>query len=453
MMYDSRQNRRRFLKTAGVVGTVGLAGCSGNSDDGGTDSSGGTDGSGESGSDTDSGTTNAGGSGSTSEVVWLHDRANAEETIDEMVSEFNDQNSGITVEARLTPSGTGTDEELQKMRAAGNPPEILWFTFGQAYRFAQEGNLAAITGIVEDNGLRTFTDREDKFFATSIVGPVTWHYRQDIFDEPETYADYLRQARRIDEERDITPLQFPNGETTLAESMIQQLLWNGDVTVWEGSGEDIDLAMATGQERQDAIETFEWIQSAYEHASNGNGLGWGDAAGAYAEGSAASVPFISMWIPTLYLAETPDIRENTYNGFHPAATDAENDRKFSWFEGNMVWDTENKDAAREFLDWFHAEEQQRRFISTNAGDYIPPTEDGMNADWYRSNDAVHQEMMDLFASEAENFTPPVATGTDGALNYTAVSSGLLFGQAAAQLLHGGKSPGETIDWVQSQLDG
>jgi hypothetical protein len=61
-------------------------------------------------------------------------------------------------------------------------------------------------------------------------------------------------------------------------------------------------------------------------------------------------------------------------------------------------------------------------------------------------------MMDMFASEAENFTPPVATGDDGALNYPAVANGLVWGQAAAQLLHGGKSPGGTIDWAQDQID-
>jgi hypothetical protein len=76
----------------------------------------------------------------------------------------------------------------------------------------------------------------------------------------------------------------------------------------------------------------------------------------------------------------------------------------------------------------------------------------MNADWYRSQDAVHDEMRDLFASEAENFTPPVATGTNNALNYPAVANGLVAGQASAQLLHGGKSPGETIDWLESQYD-
>jgi len=450
MMSDTNQNRRRFLKAATTVTAAGLAGCAGT--EGGGEQ---TTTEGQGGEDTDSGsgeTTGSGGGGSTAEVVWLHDRDAGKETINEMVAEFNEQHPNIEVKPQLTPSGTGTDQELQKMRAAGNPPEILWFTFGQAYRFAREGHLAPLNDVVADNDLRTFGDRGDNFFATSIVGPITWHYRTDLYDDPETFEDYVQQAQRIDEEEDITPLQFPNGETTLADSLSVQLLWNGDVNIWDGPSDGIELSMASGEDREQAVATYEWLQQAYEYASNGNGLGWGEAATAYQEESAAAVPYISMWIPTLYLAEKPELREKTANGFHPIAKNAENDRKFAWFEGNMLWDTENKEPARTFLQWFHAEEQQQRFISSNAGDYIPPTKSQMNASWYRENDAVHQEMMDLFASEAQNFTPPVASGSDGALNYPAVSNGQVFGQASAHLLHGGRSPSGTIDWLQNNIE-
>lgn len=456
-MFDNKPQRRTFLKTAGVAGAVALAGCAGSSSGGSgateNESSGsGTTESESSGSESNGATTGSGGTGSSTEITWLHDRDAGKETINEMIDEYNDQNPNVKVKAQLTPSGTGTAEELQKMRAAGDPPEILWFTFGQAYRFAREGVLAPLNDVVEENGLRTFSDREDSFMATSIVGPVTWHYRTDLYDNPETFKDYLQQAKRIDEEEDITPLQIPNGETTLADSLAVQLLWNGGVNIWDGPSDDIKFSMASGNNRERAIQTYEWIQNAYQYASNGNGLAWGDAATAYQEGSAASVPYISMWIPTLYLAEKPDLRENTANGFHPIAKNAQNDRKFAWFEGNMLWDTENKDLARDFLMWFHAEEQQRRFISSNAGDYIPPTKEGMSADWYRSNDAVHEGMIEMFTNEAENFTPPVATGTDGELNYPAVSNGLIFSQALARLLHDGESPSGTVDWLQSNLE-
>lgn len=423
-MFDGTKNRRTFLKTAGAVGGIGIAGCLGN------------------------------GSGSTVELTWLHDRDNGEETIDELAEEFNEEHNNIEVTPELLPSGSSEAEEIQKREAANNPPEILWYTFGQAYRFAKEDKLTSMNEVVEENNLRTFTDRDEKFFATSIVGPITWHYRQDLYDNPETFEDYLQQAKRIEEEEDINALQFPNGASTLAYAQSHQLLWNGDVNIWDGPSDNIELSMASGENRQRAIETYEWIEEAYEYAPNGNGIGWLDAATAYQEESAASVPYISMWIPTLYLSDLPELEENTHHGFHPMAKDASNNRKFAWFEGNMIWDTdpEKNDAAREFLSWFHAEEQQRRFIKTNAGDYIPPTSEGMNADWYREEDAVHQEMMDMFADAAETFTSPVATGTNGALNQSAVSAGLIWGEATAELLHGGSSPDETIDWVADQLD-
>jgi ABC-type glycerol-3-phosphate transport system substrate-binding protein len=464
-MFDGNQKRRTFLKTSGVAGAIALAGCIGGDDDSGNgngngnengNANGNANGNGDGNGDSENGNGDSTGNGSSSsvELTWLHDRNQAEDTLEEMAGEFNDSHSSIEVTPELLPSGSSEQEEIQKRQAAGNPPNILWYTFGQAYRYALEDKLAPITGVAEDNDLRTFTDREEKFFAVSIVGPMTWHYRTDLYDNPETFSDYLQQAQRIEEEEDIKALQFPNGESTLAFAMQNQLLWNNDVNVWAGSGTDIELAMASGDDRDRGVETYEWMQNAYEYSTNGNGLGWDQAATAYSQESTAAVPYIGMWIPNLYLADLPELRENTENAFFPVGGDADNEKKFAWFEGNMVWDTdaEKNDAAREFLQWWHAEEQQRQFKKVNAADYIPATEAGMNADWYREEDGVHQGMMDMFASEAENFTPPVATGNDGALNYPAVANGLVWGQAAAQLLHGGKSPGGTIDWAQDQID-
>lgn len=445
---DRSRNRRTFLKTVGAGGAAALAGCLGGSGDGDDGSGGGET------PDTTAGggaTTTTGSSGSPAEVVFLHDRDQGKETIDAMAQEFNDAHPNIEVKPQLTPSGTGTTEQIQKMRAAGKPPEVIWFTFGQAYRFAREGNLASITDVVEENDLRTFTDTDEKFFAPMIVGPITWHYRTDYYDTPQTWGAYLDQAPGIQEGNDITPLQIPNGETTLADSLQYQMLWDGDVNIWDGPSDDIQLSMATGEDREKAISVYETMQDLYEYSVNGNGLGWVESAQAYAQGSAATVPYIGQWIPTLYLKDSPEIKENTFNGFHPTMEGAQNQRQFAWYEGTMVWDTENNDAAREWVSFFSGNDGIERFIGENAGDYLPARERDMTADWYINNDAVYRPLVELFAENAQHITPPVATGTDGALNFPAVSNGLLFGQAAAQLLTGNKSPAETIDWLADQF--
>lgn len=454
-MRDSIQHRRRFLKTAAVGSIAALAGCSGGGG-GGDESGGGDDSGGDESGGSDGGTDTGGVQGemqSEVNLLWLHDREAGLETINKLQVEFNKQHDNITIENKLIPSSSGQAQEIQRRRAAGNPPNILWYTFGQAYRFAREGNLAPITDIVEKHDLKTYTDREEKFFATSIVGPITHHYRSDLYDSPETFADFYEQAQRIDQETDVTPMQFPNGSGTLPMAMHTSLLWGGDVNIFSGPSDDIELAMASGKDREKAIETYEWLQDAYEYATNGNGLGWGDAANAYAQGSVGTVPYISQWIPTLYLADKPELKENTAHDFHPVTKGVDNDEIFAWFEGNMIWDTNEaeNEAARTFLDWFHSTEQFKRFISSNAGDYIPPTKSDMNADWYRSNDAVHQGMMDMFAENADNFKPPVASGSNNALNYPATAGALVMGNAAAQLLHGGKSPSGTIDWIEKEF--
>jgi len=63
--------------------------------------------------------------------------------------------------------------------------------------------------------------------------------------------------------------------------------------------------------------------------------------------------------------------------------------------------------------------------------------------------------MELVRDNWDAFTTVLATGRDGAPNIVAADAygQQLLGQSADQLLVGGRSPAETVDWVASELRG
>ena len=90
-MFDGNQKRRTFLKTSGVAGAIALAGCIGGDDDSGNgngngNENGNANGNGDGNGDSENGngdSTGNGTSASSVELTWLHDRNQAEDTLEE----------------------------------------------------------------------------------------------------------------------------------------------------------------------------------------------------------------------------------------------------------------------------------------------------------------------------------------------------------------------------------
>jgi multiple sugar transport system substrate-binding protein len=85
----------------------------------------------------------------------------------------------------------------------------------------------------------------------------------------------------------------------------------------------------------------------------------------------------------------------------------------------------------------------------------PPTREGLESDAYTSNELVQDnpEVLDLVRDNWDAFTTVLATGDDGAPNIVAADAygQQKFGEAADQMLVGGLSPEETVDWLGEEL--
>ena len=264
--------RRGVLATTGTAAGMAVTGCLGGSSGGSTSESGGS-----SGDDTDV------ESGSESEdqsttITYLSDRGDSQQIIDEIISEFEAEYD-YTVDVTYTSKGTSTDEQLQKMRAAGNPPDIVFDTASDAYRYQRQGKAAPVTETIQGSDLPDPVNvGGESYFVPTMVEPLMGWYRNDIYEErPDTWNGWLTEAQRVSEAKGMNGYVVQSGQTNNADTSITQTLWQNDVSIYEGPEDAIEVTIDNEANRSAAVETFEWLQSMSAYAPNGSGWEWGDA--------------------------------------------------------------------------------------------------------------------------------------------------------------------------------
>jgi multiple sugar transport system substrate-binding protein len=421
--------RRRFVGAAGATATLGIAGCLG------------------------------GGTGGGSTVRYLSDRGDSSDVVDDIITEFENE-FDYEVEVTYTSRGTSTDEELQQMLAAGNPPDLVFDTSADAYRYQQNGNLATVTEAVQDVGLPDPVNVDgESYFAPTMVEPLMGWYRNDLYEEnPTTFDTWLSEAQRVGEEEDINGYVVPTGQTNNADTFTTQHLWQNDVDIYAGPSDDIQVTIDEGENRERAVETYQWIQEMNEYAPTGSGWEWGDGIGALQQGNAAGLMTVGG-LPILTIRENrPDLVENLSPTGYPLREGGSQDKWWAYMEGHVVRsDGQATEGAQEFARFFSESERFLDFVLSAPLFQWPPTEELMNSDAMAENEILseNQEAVDLVRNNWDAFTTVLATGDEGAPNLTAANaySEQLFGQSAEQLLVGGRSPGETVDWVAEQLRG
>jgi multiple sugar transport system substrate-binding protein len=431
-MGNSDSTRRRFLAATGAGATIGLAGC--------TDALFG-----------------GGGGGNGSTITYLSDRGGSSEIIDEIIAEF-ESNHDYTVDVTYTSTGTSTDEELQRMIAAGNPPDVVFDTSADAYRYQRDGNLAPVSDAVQGTGLPDPVNVDgESYMAPAMIEPLMFWYRTDLYDgNPETWQGWMDEAARVTEEEGINGFCVQSGQTNNADTQHTQYLWQNGVDIYSGPSDDIQVEIDSGQNRERAIETFEWVQQMNEHSPNGSGWEWGDGIEALQQENVAALASVGGF-PVISISENrPDLAENLAAVPFPLPGDREQEKWWAYFEGHVVRsDGDTTEGGQEFVEFFSNSDQFMEFLLTQPLFQLPPTQEGLTNEQYRSNDLVQQfpEVLDLTEQYWDSFTTILATGDDGAPNLTGSDaySNQVFGRAADELLIGGLSPEETVDFVAEEL--
>ena len=434
--------RRRFLQGVGATGAVALAGCIG---DGGGSGSGGSNGS--------SGSSNG-------TISYLSDRGDSKQVIDQIISEFESEFSQYTVNVTYTSKGSSTDEQLQKMVAAGNPPDIVFDTSADAYRYQRDGSLAPVNNAVQGTGLPDPVNiNGDSYFVATMVEPLMGWYRNDIYkDNPTTWETWQSEAKRVSESMDMQGYVVQSGETNNADTQVTQNLWQNDVEIYTGPSDNIQVTIDKGQNKQRAVRTYEWLQQMAKYSPNASGWEWGDAIEAIQQENAAALMSVGG-LPILTIKENrPDLVEKLSPTAFPLPQGKNQDQWWAYMEGHVVWkEGQNTKGAQKFVDFFSKSDKFLDFVLSAPLFQFPPTRKMLDSKAVTNNEVIqqHSAAMDLVRNNWDAFTSVLATGTDGAPNIVAADAygQQLFGQSADQMIVGNKSPEETVTWVAEQLRG
>ena len=439
-------NRRRFVRTAGAASVVGLAGCMGGGDGNGSGNGNGNGGGG-------------GGGGGGKTINYLSDRGDSKPVIDEIISEF-EQEHDYTVNVTYTSKGTSTDEQLQKMVAANNPPDLLFDTSADAYRYQRDGVLAPVSDAVQGSGLPDPVNVDgESYFVPTMVEPLMGWYRNDLYQEnPTTWEAWQSEAKRVGDEGDVNGYVVQSGQTNNADTQMTQYLWQNDVEIYDGPSDDIQITLDDGDNRDAAVQTFEWAKTMSEYSPNASGWEWGDAIGALQQENAAAIASVGG-LPILTIQENrPDLVEKLSPMPFPVPNGKKQDKWWAYMEGHVVRnDGGATEGAQQFAKFFNESDRFMDFVLSAPLFQFPPTKEGLSSDAVKNNETIqqHQPVMDLVRDNWDAFTSVLATGADGAPNIVAADAygNQLFGQAADQMIVGGKSPDETVTWLGDKLRG
>lgn len=456
-MVTNGTGRRRFIKTVGAAGVAGLAGCTGQqpptstpADGGGSDGDGNTDTTPESTGTTTSGSSEGG------TVHMLNDRS-GREIWENAVQEFNSQ-SDYDVQITWLPKGTASNEQIEKMRAAGNMPAVAFETSTDAYRETANGNTAPLTDVVEELGVKDTVRYDGESYMVPVIAiPLTMIYRTDIVEgEPRTRQEWKAEAERIQSEENMAGYVVPSGRTNAATTHANQTLWNGGVDPYSGTGDDIEVVIDQGETRELAVQSYEWLQEMEELGPQASGWAWGDVMGSLIQEQLAAWAGIGGLALLEIIANRPDMAENVAAAPYPAVEGQDQFNWWSYFEGMYCYqDAENVEGGRDFIEFFVQSDYYYEFLRTTAGSNFPTSKEAIQDDRFSSAEILqdHPSFLEVVLENWESMRSVLQTGDDGAPNIVAANAygQQLYGQSVDEMLYGEKSPGEAIDWLANEL--
>jgi multiple sugar transport system substrate-binding protein len=439
--------RRDVLKGASVGLVAGFAGCLGGGNGDGSDGG---------------GTTGNGGDSGTETIVYLSDRSGMEDIITEIHDAFEEEHPEYTVENVFVPKGGVTEEEqIQQMKAAGNPPDVQFHAGTSIYSYALNGNLAPVTSTIEDTGIKDMMrmDGESYYVPTSLEPLAGW-YRNDIFDEqPSSWDTALSESRRIgDEVEGMKGWAILSGNLTNPDSQLNQYLWGNEVEIFSGPQGSVEVVMDQGENRERAIEVFEWMKEIEQYGPNANGWSWGAGADAVQQGNLASHMGLGALTPLIVSANNMEIAETLELTPWPTPSDVTPSKLAAYTEGHCVRsDGNNTEGGKLFVDFFAKSDMVNEFLLGSPGFQMPMRKDNVSDYFGQDHDFLNsqwgQQMEQYLLDNWDRFQTRLDTADNGEPNELGARSVSVatFGQTVEQLIVNDLSPEETVDWMAKEL--
>lgn len=404
-----------------------------------------------------SGTTTGSAGDSSTTIRYLSDRGGAKEIISDIVEEFESEYD-YTVDVSYTPRGTSLDEELKKMQAAGNPPDLLFRGSVDGYRHAYEGDLAPITDVMDELNVPDPVRIDgESYFAGSLVEPVMLWYRTDIINEPPTtWSGWQQEAQRVSEEENMNGYVVGAGATNFADFQAREHFWTGGVDLYNGPTDDVSVIVDEGESREKAVATYEWVQSMNEYSPNATNWAWDESSNALMQGNTAALGSLSGLPILSVLSNRPELAENLSATLFPLREGQSRDRWVSSIEGHIVMKSgEATDGARDFLRFFNNSDAFMDFVTSSPLFQWPANRAELDSDAIQNHDDYSQfpDVIQLLKDNWDSMETMYNTADDDSPNIigSRCYDQQLLGQSVEQMLVGNKSPDETVDWLASEL--
>lgn len=344
---DNSIRRRKVLKTLSVTSvSATLAGCqTGDSDDG------------DGGDTTPIGTVGESEwpdlSGQTVHLLIDENSEPFRNLFNSLGAAFT-QATGANVNNEFAGIGSSIEQRVAQLIQAGDPPEVLFSSGARATELANADALAPATEAVEyweeqwgklPENLRIQIDDEDWLLPVSSKGGVLWRRADIMEEEPEQWDDFLDICSNVDSSEGMRAHYLPRGQGYCGESLyhLGRLYSNGANVVGRKNGE-VEIVLDDGNNMSRVAEVLEYYNELHEYSPVASDSGCGSIGQAVPAGQTLSTEY---WVSRPKVGSVEQGFGDVVRGSFPPYGREEN--VAGNVEGFVTFDTENSDAAIEWL--------------------------------------------------------------------------------------------------------
>lgn len=436
--------RRQYVKIAGVGGSIGLTGCMGQG------SSGDNSGNDNSGNDNSGGTT----------IEYISDRGGTREFIEAFISDFEEENPDITVNAEYVTKGVALQERLSQRIAAGNPPDIIFGPSANVYRFAAQGDAIPVTDVIDDLGIENSPvqyEGED-YLVPTMTQVFNYWYRTDHYpNDPSTMSEWLTGAEQVSNNSDMEGFLALSGETNIGTTAGAQLAWSNGVDMITGEPGNMEVVLDQGDNRSKMIEALKWYDDIHEYSLGGGSYGWGDSYNSLAQGNSASAPGLGSDPALTARNNNPEMVENLNANFGPWGEGMGAPEKI-WIyrQGHYIHgEAENPEPAKKFIKAFNEGDRIIDWLLEAPMYLLPPSKDMMENERFLENDFISsfEGLWNKYQDNWDSFSTILNTGTDGAANLLGaqVYDQKIPGRMLAEVTINDREPAPVVDEIAEDI--
>lgn len=380
----SSVQRRKFLKASAGVSVAsmpGIAGCMGGGGGGGDDE-------GE------------------IHIVSKETSQEARQWFETVAEEFEEETG---TEVNMDYTDLSPVEHVSSLLQTGNPPELATAGVESVGELMMNDLLADVSDVIDvfeseyndsvKEGSRIQNQEgEDQLLPLYTNSTEIWYWN-DVYEEYGlesspglTWEEYREIVSEIHSQGDLNGTVIPSASSMLTSFQFWNFLFSNGGQVCEHVDGEFDVAMDQGENRELAIETVEFLNDLHQFSPEASGYEWGDILEDFVGRNSAHC----IYGPRAKLQVIESRRERRDDARpHPVVHNGQ--ETFMNSPDGMVLfdDAENKDAAREYLEFVARDNRYIDLLtSVSAVHNFPTMTDIVEMDEYRNSEFIAENFRD-----------------------------------------------------------